>query len=107
MKIQRFEGKNPEEALRMAQMALGPDAVVLQTRRIQDSGMLKLVRRPRVEVLVAVDAGPKPVAGHGSRVAGREPDRPTPDPRPVTRDPRPSEAAPSWHDEMAALRREM
>lgn len=57
MKIQRFEGKDVTEALRMAQKALGPDAVILQTRRVPGSGLRGLVTRPRIEVLAAVDIG--------------------------------------------------
>src|SRR5206468_1657776 len=58
MKIQRFEGKDLQEALRLAQIALGPDAVILQTRRVPGTGMMRLVGKPRVEVLAAVDLSP-------------------------------------------------
>lgn len=109
MKIQRFEGRNSEEALRLAQMALGPDAVVLQTRRIEDTGMWRLVRRPRVEVLVAVDASPKPARPPATPDQGRRLGRPGE--RPAAREPQPpprnQAPAPGWQDEMAALRREM
>jgi len=52
MKIQRFEGDSTREALAKVQQALGEDAVILQTRNIRTPGVL---RRPRVEVLAAVD----------------------------------------------------
>jgi flagellar biosynthesis protein FlhF len=55
MKIQRFEARDVQEALRMAQAALGPNAVVLQTRRVQSTGFKGIVSRPRVEILAAVD----------------------------------------------------
>jgi flagellar biosynthesis protein FlhF len=55
MKIQRFRGQDVQEALRLARLALGPEAVILQTRRIPASGLMKIVGRPRVEVLAAVD----------------------------------------------------
>src|SRR5687768_7161740 len=55
MKIQRFNGQDVQEALRLAGLALGPEAVILQTRRVPASGLMKLVGRPRVEVLAAVD----------------------------------------------------
>jgi flagellar biosynthesis protein FlhF len=61
MKIQRFSGQDLEEALRLARMALGPEAVILQTRRVPAAGLMRLVGRPRVEVLAAVDVpGPHP-----------------------------------------------
>src|SRR5439155_9906947 len=44
-----------QEALRLARLALGPEAVILQTRRVPSSGLMKLVGRPRVEVLAAID----------------------------------------------------
>src|SRR5438093_12752701 len=55
MKIQRFSGQDVQEALRLARLALGPEAVILQTRRVPSSGLMKLVGRPRVEVLAAID----------------------------------------------------
>jgi flagellar biosynthesis protein FlhF len=55
MKIQRFDGQDVQEALRLARLALGPEAVILQTRRVPASGLMKLIGRPRVEVLAAVD----------------------------------------------------
>src|SRR5687768_1577795 len=55
MKIQRFSGQDVQEALRHARQALGPEAVILQTRRVPETGLKKLLGRPRVEVLAAVD----------------------------------------------------
>ena len=85
MKIQRFEGENTREALAKVQQALGEDAVILQTRSIRTPGVL---RRQRVEVLAAIEAG-----ASGSA------------PPPLMR---PAHAAPhSWQGEFDSLRREL
>ncbi len=55
MTIKRFNGRDIGEALRLAQEALGPEAVILQTRRVPAHGLARLVGRPRVEVLAALD----------------------------------------------------
>src|SRR5947209_10142403 len=55
MKIQRFKGKTAQEALEQVRVALGPDALILQTRRVQVPGIQGLISRPQVEVLAAVD----------------------------------------------------
>jgi flagellar biosynthesis GTPase FlhF len=67
MKIQRFQGKDVQEALKLAQLALGPEAVVLQTRRVQVTGLKRLVSAPRVEVLAAVEVNTPPAVRPTSR----------------------------------------
>lgn len=62
MKIRRFEGKDTQEALLLAQQALGADAVILQTRRVKAEGLTGLLGTTRVEVLAAVDPAPRPPA---------------------------------------------
>src|SRR5438067_6566254 len=78
MKIQRFEGKDLQEALRLAQIALGPEAVILQTRRVPGTGMMRLVGKLRVEVLAAVDLSPS-VTGpsRGSSTSKSSPSQPS------------------------------
>lgn len=98
----------------MAQVALGSDAVILQTRRVQGSGLMGLFTRPRVEVLAALDvnrpsAHPLPAAGlpnHGARA--RAPHG-IGDQLSTARDGPIAHAAPQpdWHSELAMLRREM
>jgi flagellar biosynthesis protein FlhF len=55
MKIQRFEARDLQRALRLAQQALGPEAVILQTRRVPEAGLRGLLGGRRVEILAAVD----------------------------------------------------
>src|SRR5438874_8889775 len=93
MKIRRFEGKDAAEALQLARLALGPDAVVLQTRAVKTTGLRSLVGRPRVEVLAAVDRSTDGVKGwRGEGVSA-----------PVS----PSSQAADWQDELTALRLEV
>src|SRR5437773_3837330 len=136
MKIQRFEGKDLQEALRLAQIALGPDAVILQTRRVPGTGMMRLVGKLRVEVLAAVDLSPS-VAGppRGASTSKNSPSQ-TPSASPIdhgpascrsadavrfvedhpkadcvrppaSRVPAASPPPTSWSNELAALRLEM
>ena len=89
MKIQRFEGETTRDALAKVQQALGEDAVILQTRSVRIPGVL---RRQRVEVLAAIEAGPSTPS---ASVA----------PAPVAP---PAHTAPSsWQGEFALLRREL
>lgn len=72
MKIQRFEGRTADEALQRVQSALGPNAVVLQTRTIKSGGLPGLSTGSRVEVTAAVDtareAAEEEAARHAPRV---------------------------------------
>src|SRR5437660_1222172 len=73
MKIRRFEGKDAAEALQLARMALGPDAVILQTRAVKATGFKSLVGRPRVEVMAAVDRSEPPAGRLAKRDDGTAP----------------------------------
>ncbi len=56
MHIKRFEAPTLLEAVRAVKEALGPDALVLQTRRIRrDGGLFGLFGRSMVELTAAVD----------------------------------------------------
>lgn len=104
MKIQRFEGRDAEEALHLAQSALGPDAVILQTRPVPVSGLAGLLTRPRVEVLAALDPSMERATAPARRSPTPNTQRPTPD----TSGSRPrSGLEPEWQDELALLRREL
>jgi flagellar biosynthesis protein FlhF len=54
MMIKRFEGDDLKQTLQRIEDELGPDAVILQTRKLRDLGP---GGRPRMEVLAAVDEG--------------------------------------------------
>jgi len=56
MKLKRFEALTLQEALGMVKAELGPDAVIVSTRRInKGGGFLGLLSQPMIEVTAAVD----------------------------------------------------
>jgi len=66
MRIRRFEADDMPAALAQVREELGPDAVILSTRRVRGQrGMLGLLARPRVEVTAAIDREPAPRARAG------------------------------------------
>src|SRR5947208_8572067 len=70
MKIQRFRSKTAQEAMSLARLALGPEAVLLQTRRVHAAGFLRLFACPQVEILAAVDSGSSRSPARGYPAAG-------------------------------------
>jgi flagellar biosynthesis GTPase FlhF len=57
MQILRFEGNDVQEALKRAQIALGPDALIVKTNMLQGSDASGYGVRRRVEVLALSDIG--------------------------------------------------
>ncbi len=55
MKIRRYIGKDTHEAMKKVRVDLGSDAIILNTRKIKQKGILNLFSKPLVEVLAAVD----------------------------------------------------
>lgn len=55
MKIRRYLGSNTQEAILKVKMDLGNDAMILNTRKVRQKGILKLFAKPMVEVLAAID----------------------------------------------------
>jgi flagellar biosynthesis protein FlhF len=62
--VQTFRGADSAEALAAARKALGPDAVVLDTRSVPGT----LIRRPQVEVVVGIGPAPRPAAAEPARL---------------------------------------
>ncbi len=61
MKLKRFEALTLQGALRSVRDELGPDAVIVSTRRVhKGGGLFGLLSQPVVEVTAAVDRGKKP-----------------------------------------------
>lgn len=60
MQIRRYTGSELSEVLRRVQQELGPNAAIINTRKIREGGFLGVLARSAVEVTVAVDydAGP-------------------------------------------------
>jgi flagellar biosynthesis protein FlhF len=102
MKIQRFRARTTQEALELARVALGPEALILQTRRVPPAGIERFLNRPQVEVLAAIDVGAAPsVAGRAQAAESKTVAGPTRYPG------RREETAPAWKSELAAIRREV
>ncbi|MGE4282168.1 MAG: flagellar biosynthesis protein FlhF [Clostridia bacterium] len=55
MKIRRYIGKDAQDAMMKVRMDLGSDAVILNTRKIKQKGLVNLFSKPLVEVLAAID----------------------------------------------------
>lgn len=55
MKIRRYLGKNTQEAILKVKMDLGNEAVILNTRKVRQKGLMNLFAKPMVEVLAAID----------------------------------------------------
>jgi flagellar biosynthesis GTPase FlhF len=57
MQILRFEGNDVQEAMKRAQIALGPDALILKTNRLDVETIPGTMIRRRVEVLAVASQG--------------------------------------------------
>ncbi|MBP3284108.1 MAG: flagellar biosynthesis protein FlhF [Clostridia bacterium] len=55
MKIRRYIANNMQEALLKVKMDLGPDAVILNTRKMKRPGMFSFLRSPLIEVLASLE----------------------------------------------------
>lgn len=55
MKIRRYIANNNQEAILKVKMDLGNDALILNTRKIRQKGILGAFSKPRIEVLAAID----------------------------------------------------
>jgi len=55
LKIKRYEAANMEEAIAKVKSDLGPEAVILHTRRLQRSWPLNLVKKNAVEITAGLD----------------------------------------------------
>lgn len=59
MKIKKYEVYDMKEAMALIKKELGPDAVILSTRKIVKNGSFGLFSRPMIEVTAAVDYAAK------------------------------------------------
>ncbi|MGQ9497950.1 MAG: flagellar biosynthesis protein FlhF [Desulfotomaculales bacterium] len=58
MKIKRYVARDMQEAMRLVRDDLGPDAVIVATRKVREGGFWGLFAPPRLEVTAAVDEAP-------------------------------------------------
>ncbi|MGE5328628.1 MAG: flagellar biosynthesis protein FlhF [Deltaproteobacteria bacterium] len=61
MKIRRYMGKDAHEAMLKVKMDLGNEAVIINTRRVKQKGIMGFFKKPLIEVLATLDdSGKKP-----------------------------------------------
>lgn len=61
MKIKKFVAASMPEAMKQIRADLGSDAVILQSKEIQQGGVLGLFKKKKIEVVAALDPQPIPV----------------------------------------------
>src|SRR5579862_3798442 len=59
MRIEKYHAEDMQEAFRLIKAELGPDAVVIQTKRVR-LGLLGWFKKPVYEVIAAVDEEAQP-----------------------------------------------
>lgn len=57
MKIRQYRASTMQEAILKVKLDLGPDAVILHTRKVQEGGFLGFFATEAIEVVAAVDPG--------------------------------------------------
>ncbi|GAV26174.1 flagellar biosynthesis regulator FlhF [Carboxydothermus islandicus] len=60
MKIKKYTARDMAEALQMIKFDLGPEAMILESRKVRQPGILGFFKPPVLEVLAAVDEEAKP-----------------------------------------------
>ncbi|MFA6540330.1 MAG: flagellar biosynthesis protein FlhF [Bacteroidota bacterium] len=60
MRIKKFAASNIKEATEMMKKELGPEAIILHTRKISKNGLLKSLGGEEVEITAAIDELPVP-----------------------------------------------
>src|SRR5579859_2001314 len=81
MRVKKFQAATLPEALRAVKRELGPDAVIIHSHRVPQSGLKALLGKDQFEVVAAVDGVAKAPATAGR---GREEASP-PQPAPASR----------------------
>lgn len=67
MQIKRYEVENIQEAMKQIKVEMGPDAVILSTRRVRRTGgKYGLLGKSVLEVVAAMDGVPPGLAGDGA-----------------------------------------
>lgn len=55
MIVKRYIGKTTQEAMNKLRVELGPEAIILHTRKIKKSGVFTFLKKPLVEIVAAID----------------------------------------------------
>lgn len=55
MKIRKYQGKTESETMIQVKEELGPDALIVSVKQIKPRGLMKLLKKPYVEITAAID----------------------------------------------------
>ncbi|MGN0390401.1 MAG: flagellar biosynthesis protein FlhF, partial [Wujia sp.] len=55
MIIKKYKAQTEKEAILLAKEELGPDAIVMNVKTIKPNGLMRLFKKPRVELTAAID----------------------------------------------------
>ncbi|WP_163536812.1 flagellar biosynthesis protein FlhF [Gracilibacillus sp. YIM 98692] len=58
MKVKKFKGNTMPEVMQVVRKELGADAVILQSREVQEGGIFGLFKKKKIEVHAAIDPSP-------------------------------------------------
>ncbi|HBT47456.1 MAG TPA: flagellar biosynthesis protein FlhF [Peptococcaceae bacterium] len=72
MRIKRYLVRDMQEAYLAIRRDLGPDAVIVSTRKVRRPGLKGFFQPPHLEVTAAAEAGPASKAGRGEEALERE-----------------------------------
>jgi flagellar biosynthesis protein FlhF len=67
MRIKKYTGPSIKDATRRMKEELGPEAIIISSRRVSKSGLLGFLEKEMYEVTAAVDGDPVPETGVRSR----------------------------------------
>ncbi len=73
MRVKKFYGSTLAEAVERVKQEMGPEAIILQTRRVRPPGLLAWVRRRSMVEVTAAVAGEPAAAAPADAVAARPP----------------------------------
>ncbi len=75
MKIKKYEGTNEQEVMERVKDELGPDALILNVKRVQPKGIFALFRKTKIEISAAyennAEQADKAAGGNASEAAVR------------------------------------
>ncbi len=60
MQIKRYTGEDVQDVMLKVRNDLGPDAIIINTRKVKRQGLLNLFSKPLIEILAAIDKKEQP-----------------------------------------------
>ncbi|MFD2044120.1 flagellar biosynthesis protein FlhF [Ornithinibacillus salinisoli] len=75
MKVKKYVAPTMPEVMSIVRKELGPDAVILNSKEIQDKGFLGFFKKKKIEVVAALDKNPLPEKSKRQRQPAEAPKR--------------------------------